>query len=273
MAFVDSGFVSEQEVLVSKISVLSGVREAGRTVKNSQNGRSTNGLFYVWTGEAQFFPQDGEPLVAKNGELLILPKKCRYTMKYMAPQTTFVLLNFELFSDRREPIILSNRICKIGEDRADNRFANIMAKFELCSASENQSAVFRRKELIYRLFSMLAADTVTFDAEERCSSTILAGVQLLQQTYLENLPIGNFARACKISESLFRSLFVKQFGMSPVQYRNRLRMERARSILIDGNSTVSEAAYASGFDNIGYFCRYYKKTMGETPRQTQLRNR
>ena len=273
MPFVDSRFVSEQEVLVSKISVLSGVREAGRTVCNSQNGRSINGLFYVWEGEAHFFPQDGEPLIAEAGDLLALPQKCRYTMKYVAPQTTFVLLNFELFSDRGEAISLSNGICRIGQDRSDSYFAHIMAKLELCSASENQSAVFRRKELIYRLFSMLVADTATFDTDQRGSSAILAGVQLLQQTYLENLPIGSFAKACRISESLFRSLFVKQFGMSPVQYRNLLRMERARSILIDGNSTVSEAAYASGFDNIGYFCRYYKKTMGETPRQTQLRTR
>ena len=31
---------------------------------------------------------------------------------------------------------------------------------------------------------------------------------------------------------------------------------------------VAEAAYACGFENIGYFCRYYKKITGEMPSET-----
>ena len=81
-----------------------------------------------------------------------------------------------------------------------------------------------------------------------------------------------FAEASGISISLFRALFSKQFGMSPVQYRNRLRIDRAAVILSEGSCTVSEAAYACGFENIGYFCRCYKKFMEETPMETKLRS-
>lgn len=101
---------------------------------------------------------------------------------------------------------------------------------------------------------------------------IFAGVLLLEQSYLENLPVSKFAEASGISISLFRTLFSKQFGMSPVQYRNRLRIDRAAVILSEGSCTVSEAAYACGFENIGYFCRCYNKFMGETPMETKLRS-
>ena len=101
---------------------------------------------------------------------------------------------------------------------------------------------------------------------------ILPGALMLQQTYLENFPISKYAEACNISLTSFRSLFTQKYGMSPLQYRNHLRISRAVAMLQEGSCTVAEAAYASGFDNIGYFCRYYKKITGETPKTTQTRS-
>ena len=68
-----------------------------------------------------------------------------------------------------------------------------------------------------------------------------------------------------------RQLFGKHFGTSPLKYRNMLRIRRAKQLLEDGNCTVTEAAYDSGFENIGYFCECYKKITGETPKQTKQR--
>lgn len=100
-------------------------------------------------------------------------------------------------------------------------------------------------------------------------SQIAQGATLLKQTYLENLPIETFAKQSNISVSAFRQLFNKQYGMSPIKYRNMLRINRAKQLLENDNCTVAEVAYASGFENIGYFCRYYKKVTGKTPKQTK----
>ena len=107
---------------------------------------------------------------------------------------------------------------------------------------------------------------------EKKDRQIFAGASMLQSTYLENIPITQFARASNMSISSFRDTFTKKYGISPIQYRNRLRIERAAAILKEGSCTVAEAAYASGFENIGYFCRYYKKITGETPSQTRSRS-
>lgn len=100
-------------------------------------------------------------------------------------------------------------------------------------------------------------------------SPIAEGVKLLRQTYLENLPIETFAKQSNVSLSAFRQLFNKQYGMSPLRYRNMLRIKRVRQLLENGDCTVAEVAYASGFENVGYFCRYYKKVTGKTPKQTK----
>ncbi len=257
------------DICLSRVVVMSGIRPAGRMVDQRPRGRSCHGFLYIWEGSASFVPDDGEELHITAGDLVIIPKNERYVMRYTEDGTTFVLVNFEMTSPSGEELAFSDRICVLAQDKEDRRIAGIMAKLEMSSAAENRSAVFRRKELVYRLLSMVYEEDVLMEMRQPKYANIVPGVLLMQQTYLENIPISEFAAACCISVSSFRGLFTEQYGLSPIQYRNRLRINRARAMLRDGNCTVAEAAYASGFDNIGYFCRYYKKITGETPRASQ----
>lgn len=263
---------SFEDICISEVEVMSGVRPSGRSANYLNGGRRCHGLVYIWDGEACFTHSDGQTTIVKNGELLFIPKGHRYKMQYTAPNTTFVLVNMEMFDKNGEDIYLAKKLAVLAKDDASNRIAGIMAKLELCGASQNIAAFFRRKELVYKLLGKVYESGIVPSSEQQGYLRIFAGVRLLEQSYLENLPVSEFAEACNISISSFRSLFGKQYGMSPVQYRNRLRIDRAVTILSEGSCTVAEAAYACGFENIGYFCRYYKKITGETPLETKIRN-
>ncbi len=261
-----------EEVCISDIMVLSGVRPAGRTIDQTHNPRPRNGLLYIWRGEALFWEKGRLTVTAGDGELLFIPKGHHYRMQYSKANTTFVLVNFELFCKNGEALSLFDAITPLKKDNEGFRIADVMTKLELCGADLSFAAEFRRKELLYRLLAMVFQDRLPPFTDQERSSRIFAGTLLLKQSYLENLPVEEFAKACNISISLFRELFRKQYGMSPVQYRNCLRISRAKELLSEESCTVAEAAYASGFENIGYFCNYYKKITGETPAQTKLRS-
>ena len=70
---------------------------------------------------------------------------------------------------------------------------------------------------------------------------------------------------CGMSESGFRRLFTECTGESPIAYRNRLRLEAARTLLENGDYNVSESARAVGFENLSFFIRLYKRRFGHTP--------
>ncbi len=253
----------------SNIVVLSGIRGPGRTVNHLQEGRKGHGFLYLWNGEATFFLLHGKSFKMTGQQLLYLPQGARYKMQYSKAGTTFVLVNFELFNKKGEPLSLADQITMLAKEDPAHSIANIMAKFEACSASQNDAALFRRKELLYRLLSVVYTDLSTSLFQEQRYSSIFKGVLLLKQSYLENRPIEDFAKQSNVSVSTFRRLFKKEYGVSPLQYRNRLRINRAQQLLREGGCTVAEAAYASGFENIGYFCRCYKQLTGERPGQTQ----
>ncbi len=257
------------DICVSDITIISGVRPNGRSASYT-DGRSNNGILYIWNGEARFFTHDNQQIKGKTGELLFIPKGCKYEMQYTAPSTTFVLINLELFDKCGNDKVISENIEVIAKDDQINRIARIMANLELCGMAQSLCAVFRKKEFVYKLLGLIYESDSPLVFKHQKHPQIFAGVMMLEQTFLENIPISKFAQASNISVSLFRSLFNKQYDMTPVQYRNRLRIDRATAILSEGSCTVSEVAYACGFENVGYFCRYYKKITGKTPTQAKL---
>ena len=70
-----------------------------------------------------------------------------------------------------------------------------------------------------------------------------------------------------MSEVNFRRLFKEYTGMSPIDYRNDLRLKNAKNMLQSGEYNVTEAATASGFSNLSFFIRLYKKKYGHTPKK------
>lgn len=254
------------ELNMGELVVMSGVRPAGRTV-DMELGRNCHGILFLQQGEARFWEKGELTAVVNEGELLYIPKGHKYRMQYTQDDSVYVLLNFELFDRGGEDLALFPGITVLCRADATHRAADIMSRLERDSTDQGVVAQLRRKELAYRLLGMIYSENMTLLTAGQGDSRILPGVLLLKQTYLENTPVERFAQVCSISISLFRELFKRQYGVSPVQYRNRLRIDRARQLLRDGGCTVAEAAYASGFENLGYFCNYYKKVTGQRPGQ------
>lgn len=72
--------------------------------------------------------------------------------------------------------------------------------------------------------------------------------------------------------SIFR-YFHQVHGESPHSYLKRIRLDRARSMLADTGAarTVTEVAFACGFNSLGHFARAYMKRFGELPSETAAR--
>jgi len=60
-------------------------------------------------------------------------------------------------------------------------------------------------------------------------------------------------------------LFKKHYGLTPVSYRNAIRLERAKTFLRNPRMTIAEVAYAAGFQDPGYFARKFREQNGINP--------
>jgi AraC-like DNA-binding protein len=76
-----------------------------------------------------------------------------------------------------------------------------------------------------------------------------------------------------VGYSWFRQSFKRVTGISPAQYISRLLTSRAKEMLVSEQQTISETAYALGFESVGQFSTLFRKIEGVTPRQFRDENK
>ncbi|MDA3926083.1 MAG: AraC family transcriptional regulator [Kiritimatiellae bacterium] len=67
-----------------------------------------------------------------------------------------------------------------------------------------------------------------------------------------------------LSYSVFRRMFKKEIGHTPLAYQINIRISRARVLLEQTDLSVSEIAQQVGFANVFYFSKMFSKRVGQT---------
>src|SRR5690606_27453226 len=76
-------------------------------------------------------------------------------------------------------------------------------------------------------------------------------------------------KACMSRASFFKK-FKETMGETPSQYILKQRINLARKQLSSSNISITEACYASGFENLSHFIKAFKNEVGMTPKAYQL---
>jgi AraC-like DNA-binding protein/ligand-binding sensor protein len=75
------------------------------------------------------------------------------------------------------------------------------------------------------------------------------------------------AQHVNVSPFYFCKLFKKATGMTFTEYMTRIRVEKAKSLLVDPSLRISEVVYAAGFGSIPRFNSVFKRHVGMPPTQ------
>lgn len=82
----------------------------------------------------------------------------------------------------------------------------------------------------------------------------------------ERLSLRDIAGAACVSRSHFARMFRVSTGYSVMAYLYRLRIERAKAVLIDGEVALAELSAALGFSHHSHFTRVFRRHTGMCPR-------
>src|SRR5438128_9563093 len=89
--------------------------------------------------------------------------------------------------------------------------------------------------------------------------------QFSEKHQAEPLSLGRVARVANISRHY--KMFKKATGISFIDYLSRVRVEKSKTLLVNPNSRISEAAFASGFQSMTNFNRAFRRIVGRSPTQ------
>jgi LacI family transcriptional regulator len=109
---------------------------------------------------------------------------------------------------------------------------------------------------------------------ERKSSQMLAVeddvarvLRLMMRHLDQRLTVREMAEHIQVSERTLETKFQRSLGRSPSEEMARLRVERAKQLLVDTDKSVQAVAFDSGFATSSHFCHAFKQTTSCTPSQ------
>ncbi|HOK65316.1 MAG TPA: helix-turn-helix domain-containing protein [Anaerohalosphaeraceae bacterium] len=98
-------------------------------------------------------------------------------------------------------------------------------------------------------------------------------LEFLRQHFRERITLEQIARSAHLSVSRLCHLFQERMQTTAVAYLNELRIRWAKRLLSTTEKTCLEICYESGFENLSYFNRTFKKLTGLTPSQFRKQHR
>jgi AraC-like DNA-binding protein/ligand-binding sensor protein len=104
----------------------------------------------------------------------------------------------------------------------------------------------------------------------RCSQvepgSVTKARQWIDQNSAEEFSLREVAKVVNVSAKYFSELFKQVTGVAFAEYVGRIRVEKAKDLLVAGNQRISEIAFEVGFQSLSQFNRSFVKFTGRSPK-------
>jgi len=101
---------------------------------------------------------------------------------------------------------------------------------------------------------------------------IMDAIHYIQLNLKADLTVGALAKRANLHQDYFSNLFLQATGERPLAYVQIKRIERSQYLLATTQLSFEDIAGTTGFENVPYFFRIFKKITGLTPGDYKKRN-
>ena len=232
-----------------------------------------SGTVTFWIGEDQFKLSEGDGIFINTKVLhrLYSPSKALipnfvFMPSFIAACDSFIYQKYIL------PVISSSLSFLIFHKEACWQARALTVMQQIISAQDSAAS----KELI--TVSLLQnlwqeifenADIPSPEEHKDHSSSSQARLQLMMQfihlNYSQNISLDDIAREAMVSKSTALNLFRKYLHITPVNYLINYRLKQASQLLSKTEKKIHLISSETGFHNVEYFCKIFKKRYNFTP--------
>ena len=124
------------------------------------------------------------------------------------------------------------------------------------------------KEIIYRVLinqNGKALRMLQYRNQKFCKISKI--LDEIHQNYQLKYDVNELAQEVDMSVSAFHSAFKIITDTSPLQYIKKIKLHKARDLILLNGYNVSTVAYQVGYESVSQFTREYKRMFGVTPKQ------
>lgn len=207
------------------------------------------------SGETSFEYETTQTTLKKNDVLFIPPSS-----KYMSSCDSEEIIAFHLKINGHVPKTIQI-------SRANKKFdysSLFLSAYNLWEKKEKNFYFLCMSEL-YKILGY--TNILTPPVSDRIDRLKPALEYINSHVFYENFSLEKACQKSAMCRTHFNTLFKKKFNETPVKYINKLRVERAKTLLKGGMMKHHEIANLCGFRDEKYFYTVFNQYTGITPRK------
>jgi len=221
--------------------------------------KKQNLILYLDGYEIKYTTKDGNTVIAHSGDVVYTPVGSEYRADITqvgkdGSHTTGI--NFLMYDFCGQEISLSDKILIFHP--ADVEKCAIL--FKKAASIYYDDTYIQKRILLLRIL-----ESVTVGETDKSRGIVTPALEYLAVNPDKTPSISFLAGLCNISEGYFRKQFRLSMGVSPVEYRNRLRLQKACTYLEYGDMSVQEISDMIGYATVSHFIKEFRARNGVSP--------
>ena len=223
---------------------------------------------------------DNEIVTFKEGEMMVITPNVSHTFESGNNGTVLLQLEFlpDIFyrfggipnlvdsSSGNDPVSVfskGNKVIKIV-----NNDSVMQAVQRIVNELEYKNQFFQPLVVMYYAELLILIYRYVNEVYESIGEnpTLTKAITFIHDHFHEDISISDVAGHTGVSSRYLRSLFSKYLGMSPLEYLNQRRINKAVELFRDSDLSVKEVCYRCGFKSPQYFSTAFRKQTGISPR-------
>jgi AraC-type DNA-binding domain-containing proteins len=244
-------------------------------------------LMYIEKGTLELMCVE-QKIIANQGEIIIVNPYEIHSIENPNSIVEYYLLKLDISlllgnqPDLRQIMcrdqLLKNRILFKNKITNDNFLLDSMKIIinEFLEKKQGYTLVIRG--LSYQILTSLLRkhakaipDQEEYDMQYRRLRQIKPVITYIEEHYSEKITLDELSAIIHLSTIHFSRVFKTVTGFSPMEFLNRVRIQKAVQLLLKTDKSIVEIAMETGFNDGNYFSRLFKKCRKETP--SEFRNK
>jgi len=232
-------------------------------------GRDEDLLFYSIHGDRIYTIEGQESLRIRDNDVLYAPSNSHYLsrVKVIPPRKYAfgICIRFNIKDENGNKIIIKDRPQWVAHD-IDGQLYELFSKLHNAIMQGTGEKLYS-KALLSKLMDILITNVRKDKSFDSSTQDIYPAVEKIERYPQDHICISELADMCSLSESAFRRKFIQYSGMSPVKYRNKIRVQKSLELLKSGLYSIEKVAEVMGFTDQAHLSNVIKKVTGKTPKE------
>lgn len=226
------------------------------TADFSDNPRPFFSIGMILSGEGKFCCENSEDVNVLKGDIIIVPTAATYISHWIGnPDISYITFHFILEKDFDGNIPIQ-KVCGLEHLIKDFVFA-----YDNFLTSEKP---FKIISIFYGILDEVFPK-IKMDAEKKIRTSVKKAADYITFNYTSNITAQELSAIANLSPSRFFTVFKKETGFTPIEYKNRICIRNAGKMLLTSDLSVEEIAEKLGFNSSSYFRRTFRAFTGMSP--------